>query len=120
MARETLIADGKLDLILKIKSTTVDPVRVGDLVQFLIKQLDDKREKCSSVKSVLFYDKQSSIEAVSGQNGLTIKAAVEDVRFAITDNELAWKYQEANDIVDTALDESIDSFYKHASNKTDD
>ena len=38
-----------------------------------------------------------------------ITAAIEVIRFAITDNELALKYQEANDFMDTALNESIDS-----------
>ena len=71
-------------------------------------------------KSVLSYDKQSGTVTVPGQNGRTIKSAVEDVRFAITNNELALNYQEASDIMDTALDESIDSLNKDTLEKIDD
>ena len=49
-----------------------------------------------------------------------IAAAVVDVLFAITYNELASKCQEANDIMDTALNESIDSLTMDAGNKTED
>ena len=37
----------------------------------------------------------------------------------ITDNELALKYQEASDVLDTALNESIDSLNKDASIEPD-
>ena len=49
-----------------------------------------------------------------------VTAAVEDIRFAITDNELALKYQEANNIMDTTLNESIDSITMDSVNTTDD
>ena len=51
---------------------------------------------------------------LSGQNGRKIIAAAEDVRFSITDNEIALKYQEA------ALNESIDSLYEQAAKETED
>ena len=41
-----------------------------------------------------------------------------DVRFAITDNELAIKYQEANDLLDSALEISIDSLSEESNNET--
>ena len=57
---------------------------------------------------------------VPGQNRKKITVAVEDIRFATTENELALKYQKANDIMDTALNESIDSITMDAGNPTDD
>ena len=114
------MAKRKLNLILKSKSNTVIPVRIGDLVQVFIKLQHEKREKWSNAKPVLSYENQSGAVTVPGQNGRTIKAAVEDVRFAITNNEFSLKYQEASDIMDTALDKSIDSLNKDNSEQTDD
>ena len=108
-ARETLIAKSKLNLILKSKLTSVSPIRVGDLVQVVIKLQNEKREKVSDLRPVLPYDKKSDAITVQGQNGRKIIAAAEDVRLAITDNELALKYQAANDVMGIALNESIDS-----------
>ena len=91
MRRETLMAKRKLNLILKGKSRTVAPVPIDDLAPVFIKLQHGKRGKWSSTKPVLSYDKQSGSVTVPGQNGRTIKSSVEDVRFAITDNELALK-----------------------------
>ena len=57
---------------------------------------------------------------VPGQNGRTIKAAVEDVRFAITDNKIALKYEEASNVLDTALNETLNSINKDTSNEPND
>ena len=84
------------------------PVNAADLVQVFIKLQHEKRGKWTSAKPVLSYDKASGIVTVPGQNSKTIKAAVEDVRFAISDDELAVKYQEAIDALDIALDDSVD------------
>ena len=108
IARETLMTNRKLKLILKIKSTTVAPARIGDLVQVFIKLQREKRGKWYSAQLVLCYDKQSGTVTAPGQNGRTIKAAIQDVRFAITDYELALKHQEASDILDTSLNNSTD------------
>ena len=43
-----------------------------------------------------------------------------DVRFTLIDNELAIKYQEANDAMDMALDETIDSLCEVAANESED
>ena len=95
------------------------PGQIGDLVQVYIKLQHEKRGKRSNTKPVLSYDKISGTVTVPGQNG-KVTAAVEDIRFIITKNELALKYQEANDITDTALNESIDSITMDAVNTTDD
>ena len=102
------MAKRKLILILRSKSIAETPVNAGDLVQVFIKLQHEKRGKWTSAKPVLRFDKASGIVTVPGQNGKTIKAAVEDVRFAISDDELAVKYQEAIDAVDIALDDSVD------------
>ena len=92
IARETLMAKRKLNLILKSKSRMVAPVRIGDLVQVFVKLQHEKRGKWSNAKPVLSFDKVSGTVTAPGQNSRTIKAAVEDVLFAITDNEIALKY----------------------------
>ena len=119
MVRLTLMAKRKLNLTLKSKSTSVAPVQVGVLFQVYIKLQHEKHGKSSNPKPVISYDKMSGTITVPGQNGKKLTAAVEDIRFAITDNELALKYQEANDIMATALNESIDSITMTV-NDTDD
>ena len=66
---------------------------------------------------VLSHHKQSGTVTVPGQNFRTIKAAIEDFRFAISDSELALEYQRASDVTDRALNESIDSLNKDTSNE---
>ena len=119
MARETLTSKRKLHLILKSNSTTVAPVRICDLVHVFIELQQDKRGNWSSPKPVLSYDRQSGTVTVPGQNGHTIQAAVENARFHITHNELALKYQEAMDVMETALNEYIDSINKDVLNVVD-
>ena len=69
---------------------------------------NEKRGKWSSAKPVLSYNKASGVVSVPGQNGRKINAAVEDVRFTITEDELAIKIQEAVDALDIIIDESVD------------
>ena len=56
----------------------------------------------------------------SRSNGRKINAAVEDVRFAITNDELAIKYKEANDQLNSVLDTSIYSIPAGSGNEDDD
>ena len=103
------MAKSKLNWILKSKSTSVTPVQIGDLVQESSILKNKKREKWSYPKPVRSYYKKWGSVTVPGQNDRKISTAVEDVRFAITDNELALKCQEENDVMNMALHESIDS-----------
>ena len=107
-AREVLKAKRKLNLILKSKSTEEIPVKVGDIVQVYIKLQNEKRGKWSSPKPVLCYDHKSRTVTVPGQNGRKINAALEDVRNAISENELATKYQEPIDALDLDISKNID------------
>ena len=61
----------------------------------------DKREPCS------WYEKSSGIVTIPGKNGEKIDAFVEDVRFAITEEELAVKNQEATDVLDNSLGNTV-------------
>lgn len=110
-AHEALIAKRKLTLILRSRSTLDTPVSVGDMVQVFIKRDHEKRGKWTSPKLVLSYDKSSGIVTVPGTSGHTIKAAIEDVRLAITNSDLATSIQEAMDtltlVVDNAIDDTI-------------
>ncbi len=107
-ARETISAKRKLKLIPRSKSTTNLPINVGDLVQVFIKLQHENRGKWSSPKPVLSYDKSSGIVTVPGQNGRKIRTSVQDVRFAVTNDELAIQYQEAMDALDLALNDSVE------------
>ena len=82
---------------------------MGDLVQVYIKLQNEKRGKWSDPKPISSYDMKSEIVTVPEKNGRKINGAVEDICFAISDNELAEKYQEATDSLEIALDQSIDS-----------
>ena len=119
-ARETLMAKRKLNLILKIKSTMLASFRIGNLVQVVIKLQHENRGKWSSAKPILSYGKQSGKVNVPGQNCRTIKAAIDNVQFAMTDNQFASKNQETRDTLDTSFDESIDSLDKDARNEPED
>ena len=107
-AREVLMATRKLKFTLKSKSITVPSMKIEYLVQFFIKLQHEKRRKWPSAKPVLAYDNKSDIVPVPGRNSRKINAAVEDIRFSITDKELALKYHEANDHLNFALEKSID------------
>ena len=107
-------------MILKSKSTTDLPVKIGDLVQVFIKLQHEKRGTWSSAKPVLAYDKKISVVTIPVGNGRKINAAVEDVRFAITDYELAIKYQAANDQLNSVLDTWIYSISNESKNEDDD
>eukprot|EP00171_Calliarthron_tuberculosum_P000612 IDg612t1 len=78
-----------------------------DLFQIFLKSQGEKRGKWSSPKPVLSMDKVSQAVTVPGKNGRTVRAAIEDVRLTIADNQLAIKVQEAIDTKDNVLDESI-------------
>lgn len=97
------MAQRKLNFILKSKSITVPSMKIEDLIQVFIKIQHENRGKQSSAKPVLAYNKKSGIVTVLVRNGRLINAAVEDVRFSITDKELALKQLEANDNQNSAL-----------------
>ena len=67
--------------------------------------------KCSNPKLVLGYDLASGIVAVSGKNGRKIKAAIKDVCFAIINDELAIKFQEAIETLHIAPKNYVDDFH---------
>ncbi len=83
-------------------------MKIGDIFQVFIKIQHEKRGKWSIPKPVLSYDERFGIDSVAGQNGRKINAAVDDVRFAVVDDELATKFQEANDTFDICLENSLD------------
>lgn len=101
------MANRKLNLVLRSKYKYESPLNVVDLVQVFIKIHHEKRGKWASAELVVSYDEASSIVTVPGQNNNRIKAAVDDVSFAISDDELAVKHQEAIDELDITLDDSV-------------
>ena len=107
-AHQTLLAKRKLTLILRSKTFDEIPIAVGDLVQVFIKKQNQKRGKWSQNKPVLAYDFPNRTITVPGSNGRKICAAIEDVRPAIRDNELAAAVQDAIDEMDRNLDEVVE------------
>lgn len=83
-------------------------MKVGDLVQALTKLQHKKSGKWTSAKPFLSHDWTSGTFIAPGQNSKRIKSAVEDLRFAISDDELVIKYQQAIDELDIAFDDSVD------------
>ena len=77
-AREILMAKRKLNLILKPKSTTVAPVKIGDLFKVFIKLQHEKGASGLLLSQSLAMTKKSSIITLPGQNGRKIKTTVED------------------------------------------
>ena len=115
-ARDTLIAKRKLNLILRSKLTSEILVEIGDAVQVFIKLENEKRGNWSNPKPILEYDKPSGTVIVPGTNGHKIKAAVEDVLFAITNDELALKHQQAIDELKASIDELVSESSDKGSN----
>lgn len=109
-AQKTLASKRKLTLILRSKATVDTPVKPGDVVQVFIKLQHDKRGKWSGPKTVLHYDPSSRCVTVPGSNGRKIRAAVEDVRFDISNNNISRQIQEAIDCLDREVDASLHSF----------
>jgi len=107
-AQQKLACKRKLTLIMRSKSVHDYPVSTGDIVQVFIKRQNEKRGSWSSPKPVLSFDHKSGSVVVPGRNGHKIKAALEDTRIAVVENELAMKVQEAIDDLQSSLDISID------------
>ena len=96
-----------MNLILKSKSKSDLPIKVGDQVQVFIKLQNEKRGKWSSPNPVLSYDRKSGTVILPGKNGRKINAAIEDILLAIRDNDLAIKYQESIEKLDMMLNNTI-------------
>ena len=107
-AHDQLLAKRKLTRILRSKACTESAIQTGDLVQIYIKEQHAKRGNWSSPKVVLSIDKPSGTITVPGRKGRTVKAAVEDVRLAVTEDKFAQKVQESIDTLDRSIDECID------------
>jgi len=108
-AHDTLMAKRKLTKILRSKSVQEEQISSGDMVEVFIKREKEKRGKWSAPKPVLEFDPMSGIVVVPGTSGKKISAAVEDVRIAGKDNNLAQKIQEAIDSVNMTLDIALDN-----------
>lgn len=117
-AHDTLVAKRKLTKILRSKTTQDEHVSPGDMVEVFIKRENEKRGKWSAAKPVLEFDAASGIVILPGTIGHKIKAAVEDVRSAITGDSLARKIQEAIDVVDVSLDTSVENTVDLSNNKS--
>lgn len=96
-AHNELVAKRKLTLLLRSNATCNPTVRAGHLVQIYFKEKDQKRGRWLSTRTVLSHDPDSGLVTVPGSNGKKIHAVVEDVRLAITDDDLSAHIVESND-----------------------
>jgi len=106
-AHDKLIAKRKLTLILRSKSIIEPEISTGDMVEVFIKKQHEKRGSWTAPKLVLSYDHPSRTVTVPGARGKTIAAAVEDVRHAVLENDIATAIQDAIDSLDCSLDIAI-------------
>lgn len=116
-AHETLLVKRKLNVIHRSKSTQDSPVFPGDLVQIYIKNHHEKCGSWTSAKPVLTFHVISQTVTVPGSKGRTVKAAVEDVRHAIVNDEFALVLQEAIDERAIHLDIAVDKLVEDPSKK---
>ena len=58
-ARDAFMGKRQLNLILRSKSTSDIPVKIGDMLRVLTKLQNVKRRNCTNPKPVLEYDKPS-------------------------------------------------------------
>lgn len=107
-AQNTLEAKRKLTKILRTKSTHDTIISAGDLVEIFIKIGKQKRGKWSSPRTVLNFDPESWTVTVPSSNGRTMKAAVEDVRLAVSEESFASLVREGNDRLDNSIEEMLD------------
>lgn len=101
-AREELIAKRKLTLILRSKAYEEPALHVDDMVQTYVKHDKEKRGKWLSPLVILSFDRESETVTVSGASGHKMRAAVEDCRAAVTNEEFARMVQKISDSLDTA------------------
>lgn len=106
-AHEELVAKRKLTLLLRSKATQNPLIKSGDLVQVYYKDRSERRGKWSSPRTVLSFDPVSGIVSIPGSNGSPIHAAVEDVRHAVTEDELAVHVTESIDQINSEIDAAI-------------
>eukprot|EP00178_Gracilaria_changii_P016470 TRINITY_DN4728_c0_g1_i1.p1 TRINITY_DN4728_c0_g1~~TRINITY_DN4728_c0_g1_i1.p1 ORF type:complete len:805 (-),score=91.02 TRINITY_DN4728_c0_g1_i1:529-2943(-) len=107
-AHQSLVAKRKLTLILRSKATTEIPLSVGDMVQLFVKHQHQKRGHWSSAKPILSYDRASRTVTVPGAHGRKISAAIEDIRPAVSKDELAARIQDALDEMQSSVEIAIE------------
>ena len=117
-AHDELIAKRKLNAILRSKATVDKHIQVGDVVQVYRKMENAKRGSWSESKPVLSYDPKSQTVTVAGSKGKYVKAAIEDVRIAVSDSiDVAVAIQEAidqyDDLIAAAVQEDISDGKEH-------
>lgn len=103
-AHDELEPKRKLTRTLRSKPPQTRAVGPGDMVEVFIELPNQKRGSWSSPRTVLDVDISSDTVSVSGSKGHSVKAALEDVRIAISDDNVAQILCEANDSLDRGLD----------------
>lgn len=107
-AHQELIAKRKLNAILRSHAVTEPSIKVGDVVQIFVHHEHQKRGTWSEAQPVLKYDPKSRTVTVAGSKGRYRKAAVEDVRHAIDNIDLAVEIQNAIDVLTHEIEGTVD------------
>ena len=94
-AHDELIAKRKLNMIMLSKAVQDPQVHAGDLIQAYTRLSNQKRGSWSAPQTVLEYLPSSHTVVVAGSDGRRRKYGIEDIRHAVSDNELAIEIQGA-------------------------
>lgn len=78
------------------------------MVQIFVKAHHEKRGKWSQNMLVLAYDITNRTVTVPGSKGRTVSAAIEDIRTAVCENELATAVPDAINEIDRNVDGIVD------------
>jgi len=103
-AHEKLIAKRKLMQILRSKTVAEPSISVGDIVEVFIKRENEKRGKWTSPKPVISVDADTFSVTVPGKNGRKNRAAFEDIRLSVANDNFSKVIQDAIDALDASLD----------------
>lgn len=99
-----------LNAILRSKVTKDSIVKQGDLVQVFCKLQNAKRSKGLTPRNVTSVDKDTGAITVPGARGKPISAAIEDVRIAVSDDELCQTVLESVDEFQEPIGMELDKF----------
>lgn len=103
-AQQTIQAKRNLTKILRSKAISDISIAPGDLVEVYVKDGKSKRGSWSSPKTVLQFYPSSWTVTVPDANGKTMRAAIEDVRFAVEEDSFASIVRDGNDKLTEEVD----------------
>lgn len=103
-SQESLEAKPKVTRTLRSKTPQTPALSPGDMVEIYIKHPHHRRGSWSALRPVLEVDYTTGTITVPESRGHRVKAPLEDVRLAITEDGFAQTVREPNDCLDRLID----------------